>query len=956
MMASRAACAARAVDGGRCGGARRRGAARAEARGAARVSARASSGTAEARSDAETSARGDALAQTASVGADVKAFTVPATLVAGAPARVFVNVDASGALREASGVTALGGCNGWRCGAFERSMTRVSGTPWMYADIDVDENAYEMTYVFKNDGTSAYENNDSRDFTAAVEHGPTPEEFAEILKLLAIDERARAEANAEVDREMSMTSSDVGAGVTLEKYGRTIVKTPNGEPLSSGSKTQVFWNKAQNPIGGADATSLIMHVGYNEWIRGVEEKFTMRRASGEAQDENNDWWVCDIPVSPTASVLNFVISDADEQSWDNNDKENFRVAVKNVADEDVWAVIRELRFEEKRAAALRAINEEKERLARRAKEAAKAKQIAIEVGLKQQAFIIYTEPKVPQAGQPLKVFYNKNNTHLNWSQDIHMTGGFNRWTHVGAGEPLKMTPPKEGEEFYTAVVPSVPNDSWMVDFVFSSGIGEGAQYDNRGGRDYHLPVSGGNAKKPPLHVVHIAVEMAPIAKVGGLADVVTAISRAIQDNGHQVEIILPKYQFFNNSVLLGGREYETHFDWGGTTIRVEKCIVEGLQCFFVEPQNNMFSTDSVYGRNDDGERFNFFCNAALEFLNRTARQPDILHCHDWSSAEVARAYWQHYHHNGMHKPKVAFTIHNMNYGQAKLSEAVHHSQMTTTVSRSYAGEVSGSSVVNGNLQKFYGVRNGIDPDIWDPEIDNFLPMKYNAETCVQGKAAARAELRSRLGMSGWDDKPIVGVVSRLTAQKGVHLIKHAAHHTLARGGQFVLLGSAPDPKIQGEFNGLANSLSGDDSGFFFAFDEPLSHLMYAGCDIILVPSMFEPCGLTQMISMRYGAVPVVRATGGLRDTVFDVDNEKERAAWEIAGSSDWKTDGDVTNGFSFEGTDEGSLDYALDRCLDAFYNDREWFRSLQKRDMLQDWSWNKPALEYEELYFKCIGQ
>jgi starch synthase len=371
----------------------------------------------------------------------------------------------------------------------------------------------------------------------------------------------------------------------------------------------------------------------------------------------------------------------------------------------------------------------------------------------------------------------------------------------------------------------------------------------------------------------------------------------------------------------------------------------------------MFQTGSVYGRNDDAARFNFFCNAALEFLLRTSRQPDILHCHDWSSAEVARAYWEHYHHNGLTKPKVAFTIHNMNYGQAKLSEAVHHSQMTTTVSPSYAGEVSGSSVIGANLDKFTGVRNGIDPDIWDPETDAFVPVKYNAENQEQGKAAARAELRSRLGMTEWDDKPIVGVVSRLTAQKGVHLIKHAAHHTLMRGGQFVLLGSAPDPKIQGEFNALANELAGDNSGFFFAFDEPLSHLIYAGCDVILVPSMFEPCGLTQMISMRYGAVPVVRATGGLRDTVFDIDNEKARAAWEIAGSTDWETDGgDVTNGFSFEGTDEGSLDYALDRCLDAFYNDRVWFRSLQKRVMLQDWSWNKPALEYEELYFKMIGQ
>jgi len=747
-----------------------------------------------------------------------------------------------------------------------------------------------------------------------------------------------------------------GVGATYEKYGSTVCKTSTGAPGVAGSTERIFWNKAMNPIGGDDAEKLVMHVGFNGWLRGVEDKREMTRASGESRDENNDWWVADVPIRPSASVLDFVVSDADEMNWDNNDREDYRLAMEVDADDATWAVLRELTYEEKRADALRALKAEQDRIERREREDAAAKAKAIEVGLKQQSFIIRTEPEVPEVGKPLKVFYNKNNTNLSWSEEIYMTGGFNRWTHDSVLSPMKMTPPAAGEEFFFATVPSVPDDAWMADFVFSSGVGEAAQYDNKSGRDYHIPTRGGTAKKPSLHIVHVAVEMAPIAKVGGLADVVTAIGRATQDLGHMVEVVLPKYQFFNNSVLLGSREYETHFDWGGTTIRVEKCTVEGLQCFFIEPQNGMFQTDSVYGRNDDSARFNFFCNAALEFLTRTARQPDILHCHDWSSAEVARSYWEHYHHNGLTKPKVAFTIHNMNYGQAKLAEAVYHSQMTTTVSPSYAGEVSESSVIGDNGHKFTGIRNGIDPDIWDPETDGFVPLKYDASSMEKGKAAARAELRNRLGMTGWDDKPIVGVVSRLTAQKGVHLIKHAAHHTLSRGGQFVLLGSAPDPKIQGEFNALANDLAGDNSGFFFAFDEPLSHLMYAGCDVVLVPSMFEPCGLTQMISMRYGAVPVVRATGGLRDTVFDVDNEKERAAWEIAGSTDWETDGDMTNGFSFEGADEGSLDYALDRCLDAFYNDRAWFRSLQKRVMLQDWSWNKPALEYEELFFRMIGR
>jgi starch synthase len=251
----------------------------------------------------------------------------------------------------------------------------------------------------------------------------------------------------------------------------------------------------------------------------------------------------------------------------------------------------------------------------------------------------------------------------------------------------------------------------------------------------------------------------------------------------------------------------------------------------------------------------------------------------------------------------------------------------------------------------------IDGDIWDPETDQFLPRGYNAESCVEGKAAAREELRRRLGLTGWGDKPLVAVVSRLTKQKGTHLIAHAAWRTLDRGGQFVLLGSAPDPKVQAEFDALAGQCAGENAAFCFAFDEPLSHLIYAAADIVLVPSMFEPCGLTQMIAMRYGAVPVVRHTGGLRDTVFDVDHDQARAAWELEGSTDWQGDGvEATNGFAFEGTDPGALDYALNRALDAFYNDQMWFRGLQRRVMLQDWSWNKPGEEYVELYHAALKQ
>ena len=331
-------------------------------------------------------------------------------------------------------------------------------------------------------------------------------------------------------------------------------------------------------------------------------------------------------------------------------------------------------------------------------------------------------------------------------------------------------------------------------------------------------------------------------------------------------------------------------------------MVEGLRVFFIEPKNHMFSVDSVYGRTDDGQRFDFFNRAALQFLLMSGRQPDILHCHDWPTAGIAKAYWEEYHHWGLWKPRVVFTIHNLNYGQIQIGEAAHYSQRFTTVSPTYAFEVGSNPAIGPNVGKFMGIRNGIDTEIWDPENDQYLPQGYDASTLEEGKQAARMALANRIGIDGAREAPLISVVSRLTAQKGVNLIKHAAWRVLERGGVFVLLGSAPDPKIQADFEGLANSLgyAGSKVRFCFAFDEPLSHLIYAASDIVLVPSMFEPCGLTQMIAMRYGSIPVVRHTGGLRDTVFDVEFDKDRAAWEIEGSSDWINDGvDATNGFAF---------------------------------------------------------
>lgn len=239
---------------------------------------------------------------------------------------------------------------------------------------------------------------------------------------------------------------------------------------------------------------------------------------------------------------------------------------------------------------------------------------------------------------------------------------------------------------------------------------------------------------------------------------------------------------------------------------------------------------------------------SLLFFLIKSKKPQI-HCHDWSTAPVAGLLWQNYHSSGLGTPRAVFTIHNADFGLDAIGDAAHHSQAFTTVSPSYAREISGLPAIAPNAHKFSGVRNGIDPDIWDPSDDPFLPLPYDSRTCEAGKAAAREALRRRLGLTGWGDRPIVAVVSRLTEQKGVHLIEHAAWRALERGAQFVLLGSAPDPKVQARFDGLASRLASENASFVFSFDEPLSHLIYAGADMIVMPSMFEPCGLAQLISV-----------------------------------------------------------------------------------------------------------
>ncbi|XAR65647.1 Starch synthase [Bertholletia excelsa] len=890
-----------------------------------------------------------------------KLFHYPEVVKPDEDIEVFLNRSLSALCNEPD-VVITGAFNDWRYKSFTTKMnkTHLNGD-WWSCRVHVPKEAYKMDFVFFN-GKDVYDNNDKKDFCITVEGGMDVIEFENFLleekrreleKLAkeqaererqaeeqrrleaekAASEADRAQARVEVQRRKEMLQD------MMKKAARFVDNIWHIEPseFKGEDMVRLYYNRRSGPL--VHANDIWIHGGYNNWKDGLS--IAARLFSSDRKD--GDWWYAEVVVPDRAVVLDWVFADGPPQHavvYDNNHYQDFHAIVpKAVLSESYWVegehqIYRKL--QEERRLREEAIHAKAERTARMK---AEMKERTMKMFLLSQKHIVYTEPLDVQAGTTVTIFYNPANSVLNGKSEIWFRCSFNRWTHRLGTLPLqKMLPAENGSHVKTSV--KVPLDAYMMDFVFSERE-DGGIFDNKNGTDYHIPVSGGVAKEPPMHIVHIAVEMAPIAKVGGLGDVVTSLSRAVQDLNHNVDIILPKYDCLNLSNVKDFH-FQKSYSWGGTEIKVWFGKVEGLSVHFLEAQNGFFSRGCIYGCRNDGERFGFFCHAALEFLLQCGFHPDIIHCHDWSSAPVAWLFKDHYMQYGLSKARVVFTIHNLEFGAHLIGKAMAYADKATTVSPTYSMEVSGNPAIAPYLYKFHGIINGIDPDIWDPYNDKFIPISYTAENVVEGKRAAKQALQQKLNLKP-ADMPLVGIVTRLTHQKGIHLIKHAIWRTLECNGQVVLLGSAPDPRIQNDFVNLANQLHSshnDQARLCLTYDEPLSHLIYAGADFILVPSVFEPCGLTQLIAMRYGSIPVVRKTGGLYDTVFDVDHDKERS----------EAQGLEPNGFSFEGADAAGVDYALNRAISAWYDGRDWFNSLCKRVMEQDWSWNRPALDYLELY------
>jgi starch synthase len=484
-----------------------------------------------------------------------------------------------------------------------------------------------------------------------------------------------------------------------------------------------------------------------------------------------------------------------------------------------------------------------------------------------------------------------------------------------------------------------------------------------------------------MHIIHIASELAPIAKVGGLADVIFGLARETQKKGHTVEILIPKYDCLDYTALQNLKpEFRELWSFDGP-YRYHNTIwsaeIQGLKVLLLEPHHPgyYFSRGTIYGSPDDVDRFIYFSRASLEYLFKSGKKPDIIHIHDWPTSLIAPLYKEMYVPLGFRTNGIVLTIHNLQHqgkcspqnitkaglrGEDFLTPAkmqdpflpahinllkggIEYSDFITTVSPTYEKEIKNveggcglHALLSKHQNKLKGILNGIDFDYWNPETDPLISSKYNLKTALQGKQANKAELRKKFGMK--DSKgPLLCAISRLVPQKGPELMIHAIKKTLEKEGQVALLGTTSTPEIDQTFKILQKDLSKNKNAVIhLEYDEALAHLTYAASDMIIIPSLFEPCGLCQMIGLRYGCVPIVRFTGGLADTVFDVDTskkpEKER------------------NGFVFDFPDASGVDWALDRALKYYKTAAAKWAQIVEQGMQCDSTWNRSADAYLEIY------
>lgn len=490
----------------------------------------------------------------------------------------------------------------------------------------------------------------------------------------------------------------------------------------------------------------------------------------------------------------------------------------------------------------------------------------------------------------------------------------------------------------------------------------------------------------PLNILFLSSEVDPFAKTGGLADVSSALPQAIKELGHEIRIMMPRYRFISE------RKFKLHdiirlkeihvpigknFEVGNVKSSFISNLKEKVQVYFLD-NANYFGRDGIYqspvGKKDykdNDERYIFFCRGVLETLKRLGWQPDIIHCNDWQTGIVPVYIKTLYSSDEFFKSiKTVFTIHNMAYQGAFTTESfeksglpksvfrpegaeaygkfnflktgLYYSDSITTVSERYAEEICTSDEygagLNGLLTKrkkdLKGILNGIDYQIWNPVADEYIYRKFDIKS-IDAKLDNKKALLNRFNIPYKEGVALIGGISRLVEQKGFDLVLEILDEMMKLNIHFILLGSG-EKAVEKKFETLQKKYP-HQMGVFFGFDNELAHLIEAGSDLFLMPSRYEPCGLNQMYSMRYGTIPVVRATGGLDDTVED-----------YAG-------GGKGTGFKFEKYDAKEMLKAIHRALKIYQQPEEW-KKLMRNGMQKDFSWEHSAKKYVNLYKELLRQ
>ncbi len=473
-----------------------------------------------------------------------------------------------------------------------------------------------------------------------------------------------------------------------------------------------------------------------------------------------------------------------------------------------------------------------------------------------------------------------------------------------------------------------------------------------------------------MKILFAASESVPFVKTGGLGDVVGALAPVLAQKGHDVRVIIPEFNTIPQEYmqqLTHVCEFEVQLGWRRQYCGIEMLEKDGVKWYFMD-NKYYFGRPYIYGMGgDEYERFGFFCRGVLNMLPLIDFQPDVIHAHDWQSGMIPALLKIQYAHLPFYaNMKTVFTIHNLQYqgifgirevqdilglgdslwtedrlecfGCANfLKAALVYADKITTVSPSYAEEIQTAyygerldGLLRARNRGLSGVLNGIDMNEYNPETDPKIAQNYSFEH-LEGKAACKQALQEELGLEIKPETPLIGMVGRLSNQKGLDLVDYVIADIMRQDVQLVVLGMG-----EGRYFNLFSWAESEYKGKVaarFTMDHALAHKIYAGADLFLMPSQFEPCGLSQMIAMRYGTVPIVRETGGLRDTVLSYN--------EFNGEG---------NGFTFFNYNAHDMLHTIERATDFYHNQRDVWQKLQERGMHGDYSWNKSADEYVRLY------